>query len=221
MNHPTNYQLIETLRAEGRQVPLLELHLSRARQSALALGYNWPEAAIRTALDHEFQRLPATATHRIRLLCAADGTFQVQIFPLPPTVTPVSIRLCSQRLNSSSWWLQHKTTCRPEYNAAQQWLSKHTDIFDLIFCNEHEHVCEGSRTTLYIQDERGQWLTPPLSCGLLPGVQRRWLLEQSLAREALISLNDLRSAKSLRVSNALRGWLDARLTHPDMVNLSE
>ena len=42
---------------------------------------------------------------------------------------------------------------------------------ELIFLNERDEVCDGTITTVFF--DRGQGMrTPPLTCGLLPGVLR-------------------------------------------------
>ena len=114
-------------------------------------------------------------------------------------------------LEADDPWLRHKTTHRPRFAAAQRWLRAHPDHFDLIFGNAAGDLCEGSRSTIYVRDAAGAWLTPPLASGLLPGVKRQALLDEGAVREARLSLADLRQAPALRVSNALRGCLDARL----------
>ncbi|CAM5779977.1 aminotransferase class IV [Castellaniella caeni] len=156
------------------------------------------------------------AAWRARLLLAPDGQVTLDVQPLPPTASPVSIALARdagveapERMGHR--YLSHKTTHRPWFVGAQGWLQTHPQYFDLIFCDARGNVCEGSRSNLYAQDEQARWLTPPLACGLLPGVQRQWLLEHGLVQEAHLSSTDLRAAPALRVSNALRGWLDARL----------
>src|SRR5690606_875709 len=147
----------------------------------------------------------------LRLLVNRDGSFSLTSNPLAPTPQPVRLALHRDALQADAFWLQHKTTRRPWYDEAQHWLASHADYFDVVFCNAQEQVCEGSRSNVYVQDNAGRWLTPPLSCGLLPGVQRQALLGQGLASEAAISRRDLLDAPAVRVSNALRGWLDAVL----------
>jgi 4-amino-4-deoxychorismate lyase len=210
-----NFQLIETMQAHAGQVPLLSLHLERARSSANALGFVWPESQIVNALEQALASLPAGQISRVRLLVSATGAAQIQTAHLPPTPTPVQLAWGFDTLNPTDLWLQHKTTCRPAYDAAQAWLDRHPEVFDLLYCNTLGHVCEGSRSTLYVRDNCGQWLTPALSCGLLPGVQRTALLRQGLVREAVLTVNDVLEADALRVSNALRGWLDAFLLPGD------
>ncbi len=162
---------------------------------------------------------PGTA-RRLRLLLAADGRLSLESAPLPPTPEPVRIALAADVLGPDAVlaagdpWLRHKTTHRPRFAAAQRWLHTHPDHFDLIFGNAAGDLCEGSRSTVYVRDAAGAWLTPPLASGLLPGVRRQALLDAGFAREAHLSLEDLRQTRALRVSNALRGWLEARIVTP-------
>jgi len=63
----------------------------------------------------------------------------------------------------------------------------------------------------------GRWLTPPLSCGLLPGVMRSVLLDdpQWQIEEAVITRDMLARADAIMLCNALRGVLPAVL--PDVL----
>ncbi|MGB6007493.1 aminotransferase class IV [Castellaniella sp.] len=191
-------------------------------------------AGIRAAsLDAPDSRPPTGpgAAWRLRLLLAADGQISLAAAPLPETPVPVRLAIAAEVLGDASadataepcpppspeprfpddFWRRHKTTRRPWFDAAQHWLQAHTDYFDLVFGDASALLCEGSRCNLYVRDPQGRWLTPTANGGLLPGVQRQWLLDQGLVSEADLSLADLRAAPALRVSNALRGWLDARL----------
>ena len=57
----------------------------------------------------------------------------------------------------------------------------------------------------------GEWLTPALHCGLLPGIARARLLAKGRLREAVLSRSDLARAQGIAFVNSLRGWLDAKL----------
>lgn len=220
--------LIETMRLERGRVALWPGHRARLRASALVLGYPLDAAALDGWLAGRIRGLdadkaagtdtpPASAPQRLRLLLAADGRLSLEAAPLPPTPEPVRIALAADvlgpeaALDAGDPWLRHKTTHRPRFAAAQAWLQAHPEHFDLIFRNTAGDVCEGSRSTIYVRDAAGAWLTPPLASGLLPGVKRQALLDEGAVREARLSLADLRQAPALRVSNALRGCLDARL----------
>lgn len=206
-------QLIETMRVEpGPSIPLLPWHRRRLQASCQALGYVWPGEALFTDLGRLSAGLDAQQNHRVRLLVDVNGAYTLTANPLPPTPQPVQILLAHEALHGDAHWLLHKTTQRPWYASSQHWLAAHPNVFDILFCNEKDELCEGSRTNVYIKNEQGEWLTPALQSGLLPGVMRQHLLDRGLVREALLSRADLLSASALRISNALRGWLDAQLT---------
>lgn len=204
-------QLIETLRIEpGRRIPLLAGHRARLQHACAALGYAWPDA-FDDAITQQLADLDPDGTYRLRMLVSRDGACDIQSNPLPPTIPPVRVRLAHAPLAADPAWLGVKATHRPWYSQPTAWLQTHPDVFDILYCNDRDEACEGSRSNLYIRNADGDWLTPPQHCGLLPGVQRQALLDQGLVREAVISRAQLQQASQIRVSNALRGWLDAIL----------
>ncbi|WP_197713221.1 aminotransferase class IV [Polynucleobacter necessarius] len=78
--------------------------------------------------------------------------------------------------------------------------------FNAIFVNEKGFVTEGGRTSIFIKPQgSADWLTPPVSAGLLPGVMRAALLNnpQLNAREADLSIHDISTVEEIILSNAL------------------
>ena len=209
----TDVRLIETIRIEpGRQTPLLAWHWRRLQDSCTALDYVWPDDALLRDAQQHIGKLDTGGSHRLRLLLNRDGDYSLASDPLPPTPQPVCLELSATPLRADMLWLRHKTTHRPWYEAAQAWLVRNPAFFDVVFCNERDEVCEGSRSNIYVLDAvSDKWLTPPLECGLLPGVQRRALLESGRVDESRITREQLLAAPAIRVSNALRGWLAATL----------
>jgi 4-amino-4-deoxychorismate lyase len=227
MKQDSQPSLIETMKADADAlIVLLPYHLRRLKQSAQALGYVYPGddaviAAITAALDHlnpsgTGSSISTQATDlcgtRVRLLLSPTGQLDIQTAPLPALQGNPFIALTRLRLNSTEPFLQHKTTHRPWYDPTTQWLTQHPDYFDLIFLNEKGELCEGSRSNIYVLKD-GEWLTPPLSSGLLGGVLRTHLLETAQAKEATLTPSDLTADKaSIRLSNALRGWFDVQMS---------
>lgn len=62
---------------------------------------------------------------------------------------------------------------------------------------------EASRTFFSGKKESGR--RPPLSCGLLPGIQREKALRELHALECVLTLDDLRNADEVRIGNSVRG----------------
>jgi para-aminobenzoate synthetase/4-amino-4-deoxychorismate lyase len=57
----------------------------------------------------------------------------------------------------------------------------------------------------------GRWITPPLACGLLPGVGRAVALAEGRVTEAVLHVDDVPRVEAWAFVNSLRGWLDAAL----------
>lgn len=209
--------LIETMKADaGGIIALLPYHLWRLKHSAQALGCAYPgDDAVIAAINATLDQTGAASSNlfgtRVRLLLNPVGQLDIQSVPLPALQGIPLIALNSLRLESTEPFLQHKTTHRPWYDATAHWLTQHPDYFDLIFLNEKNELCEGSRSNIYVL-KKGEWLTPPLSSGLLGGVLRTQLLETGQTKEAILTPSDLTADKaSIRLSNALRGWFDVKL----------
>jgi 4-amino-4-deoxychorismate lyase len=205
----TEFQLIETLRYEP-DIGLirLRLHLARLSRSAGRIGFPKPvEASAR--LDEAVAN--ATTAQRVRLTFDRDGNTAVTTAPFTPLApeTIWTIRIANQRLDSSDKLLRIKTTRRAVYDTARaEYPASQAD--EVIMLNERGEVCEGTITSVFLDDGTGTLRTPPISCGLLAGVLRTELICQRKARVGRITLDDLASGK-LYVGNSLRGLIATRL----------
>lgn len=202
-------RLIETLRLSAGHFPCLAGHLARLQQSAAALGFRCPAAEVRAAL------LALAAMHgqgdwRVRLTLGHGGDIELAAVALDANPAAVqTLVLAPQRLRSDDYLLRHKTTARAVYDAELA-RAMAAGAFDALFLNERGEVCEGARSNLFIQ--RGQrLLTPPLHCGLLPGVLRGELLASGKAEEAVLTLAEVAAADAIYCGNALRGLLPVQL----------
>ncbi|MEI7568328.1 MAG: aminotransferase class IV [Alcaligenaceae bacterium] len=210
---PQNLELIETMCADSQgQITLLDGHVRRLEASTKTFGFSWPG---RSAITHALRTALANHTSpfinlRVRLLLNKQGELQITTAALPALAARPLVALASLTLNSQEWLLQHKTTHRPWYDPTTQWLGAHHDFFDLIFLNERDELCEGSRSNIYVKKDN-DWVTPPLACGLLGGVMREHLLSTRQVREAVLTRTDFEQPEaSLRLSNGLRGWFDVQ-----------
>jgi para-aminobenzoate synthetase/4-amino-4-deoxychorismate lyase len=108
-------------------------------------------------------------------------------------------------------FLRHKTTVRAPYDQGWQ-AAEAAGGFDTLFFNEAGELTEGGRSNVFVKLQ-GRWYTPPLACGLLPGVMRAVLLDDPAwaASERRLTRQDLHAAEAIVVCNALRGALPAYL----------
>ncbi|MGE8686812.1 MAG: aminotransferase class IV family protein [Achromobacter sp.] len=204
-------ELIETILVDAeRRVPLLSRHLTRLEASCKALGYGWGGRAVEADIMLAALGLATPGPHRLRLLVARDGSRNIQTAPLPPLPPKQEAMLAPEALRSSEPLLRYKTTYRPWYTKTIEWLPSHPHIFDLLYLNERGELCEGSRSNVYLRMD-GDWYTPPVDSGCLPGVQRAELLDTGRVEARVLTLADLHAAEEVRLSNALRGWFTVAL----------
>lgn len=206
--HTQAFELIETLRLEGKTIALFEQHVARLQKSAAALGWPIPtSAAVQTCMDVVVKQSQFELI-RLRLTLNAQGQLAATSTALEPVQQPVKIALYSTPVTSTDPFLQYKTTARALYNKALA-EAKAAGLFDYLFCNEKGELTEGSRSNVFILLD-DQWYTPPLSSGLLAGVQRAILLDELKAQARVLSQDDLAQAQQIIVCNALYGALQAR-----------
>ena len=200
------FELIETMRLERGTYALLAYHLKRLAASARALGFVCDLPAITDELAvHAIEN--SDGVRRVRLSLAHDGSWKIVLARLPEEISsPQYALFADEILDAEDYLLRHKTTARSRYDRALQGLLDHPQIFDAIFLNTRGEVCEGARSNVFIERD-GVLLTPPLSCGLLPGVMRRHLLESGRAVEQVLYKEDLLNASRVYLANALRGLI--------------
>ncbi len=203
------FDLFETMHAtRDAGCRHLERHLRRIAASAAHFGFSFDRAAVLSELERACAALP-DGPHRLRMALGRNGGIALQTAALTPLETPVKILLAKQPTISTDPWLRHKTTLRERYDAGWR-MAESVGAFDMLFCNEQGEITEGGRSNLFIK-LHGQWITPPLSAGVLPGIMRRILLDDPEwdAEERRLTPDDLHAAEAIVVCNALRGVLPA------------
>ena len=207
---PTGLALIETMRAENGSVPLLHRHLARLVTSAHAFGIACDVARIAARVEAAARASVEGGPQRLRLLVPAHGEPGLQVDRLEalPAGT-VRVAWSTTPVDADAWPLAHKTTLRGHYDRALR-DAQARGLFDLLHVNHHGEVTEGARSNVFVRLD-GQWLTPPLSCGVLPGAMRAELLSDPCwnAREAILRPADVARAECVVFCNALRGTLRA------------
>ncbi|HEM7887827.1 TPA: bifunctional anthranilate synthase component I family protein/class IV aminotransferase, partial [Burkholderia cenocepacia] len=211
------FQLFETTaatRADG--IRHLDRHLARLQRSADAFGFRFDADALRREIDARCAALDGDGAYRMKLTLAKDGATEIVAAPLRPLPAgPVGVLLACEHgfapTRASDALLLHKTTRRAEYDRAWQ-AAEALGGFDMLFVNERGEVTEGGRSNLFVKLD-GQWVTPPLASGVLPGVMRGVLLDDPAfgAVERVVTRDDLARAQGLLLTNALRGALDTVL----------
>lgn len=205
---PREFHLLETMRHEAGALRSLDAHLARVAASADYFGFRFDAAAVRGALA---ARLAGAGDARVRLRCYRDGTVGVDVEDLPPPPAgPVRLAIDPEPIDSTACWPHHKTSLREPYTSR---LARHPEADDVVLTNERGEVTESTTANLAVRLD-GRWWTPPLDCGVLPGVRRGLLLARGELAERVLRPDDLRRAEGLALVNSLRGWRGATLVAP-------
>jgi para-aminobenzoate synthetase/4-amino-4-deoxychorismate lyase len=187
--------------------PLIELHLDRLQDSASYFDFPSDRAAVQAALEtHAKGFMPDASepSRKVRLLLHSDGTWHITDEPLQTSPSPLRVRLARQRIDPNDPMYFHKTTHRPLYAEALK-AAIQQGYDDMIFLNQQGEVTEGAIHNIFVE-KNGRLFTPPIQCGLLPGVHRRHILEtRPNAIEQVLCPDDLRAADRIYLSNAVRG----------------
>jgi para-aminobenzoate synthetase/4-amino-4-deoxychorismate lyase len=211
------FRLLETLRWDpvgepGREggYHLLAEHLRRLAASAAYFQFHVDGAAVRDALFQFSKTLPS-APHRVRLLVDRDGRCACEASLLVTQgAARVRLALAAAPVDSSNVFLYHKTTARSVYDAA---AAAFPDADDVLLWNEHGELTETCAANICLCLD-GEWLTPPVSSGLLPGTYRAGLLAEGRVAERVLTRDDLSLASAIAVVNSVRGWREADIISP-------
>ncbi|MFT4184587.1 MAG: aminotransferase class IV family protein [Rhizobium sp.] len=204
-----DFSLIETLRYEPQTgFVRLRLHLARLQRSARRLGFPAPKDALSKL---EAAVAGATTPLRVRLTFNRTGQAAVTTAAFKPLAadTVWRVRLAQTRIDSADTLLRVKTTRRAVYEAARAEYSA-DEADEVLLLNEKGEACEGTITSIFLDDGSGRLRTPPISSGLLAGVLRTELICQRKARVGRIRSEDLAN-RTLYVGNSLRGLIRAQL----------
>ena len=152
-----------------------DLHMERLENSAQSLGLVFDKEAIHSALIGHCEHL--RGAHKVRLELARNGNLEItsQVLKLKSHPRTWRVAISKNPVDSQNPLLVHKTTERSFIEAELERLKQITGCDEVLFFNENGELCEGSFTNVFIVED-GRMFTPPITCGLLPGILRRVLI---------------------------------------------
>ncbi|MFC1826787.1 aminodeoxychorismate synthase component I [Thermodesulfobacteriota bacterium] len=225
------FKLIETMLWHSESgYWLLDLHLNRLAESADYFFYQLDLDKIKADLNElaeGFLNNVPVENQRVRLTLSKHGEIELTSTVLPEGLFPGNNPLAVLELDvfgdlsnavfsgrnsdSNSPYLFHKTTLRKLYDDERS-RAVNKGFYEVLFVNEKGEVTEGSYTNIFMQ-KGGKLITPPVSCGLLPGVFRNFLLKESpeIIEEASFTRKDIEQAEAVYVGNSVRGLVRVSL----------
>ena len=146
---------------------------------------------------------------RVRLLLDNKGNLNFESKSLLPSEGNQSLKVClaKEPIHSGNVFLYHKTTHREVYDSARKDFAECDDV---LLRNERDELTEFTIGNLVVEMD-GVLFSPPLSCGLLPGVFRKHLLETGQVQERIIRAEELKDCAQLFLINSVRKWQHAEI----------
>ncbi|MEQ8664131.1 MAG: aminotransferase class IV [Rhodospirillales bacterium] len=194
--------LIESIFASVGGAPRLQRHLERLFASAGELGIPCDKHVIEVRAMEALRNVYGPS--KVRLVLQPDGALTIDTVPLSPLPEAPTAIVANVRLPADDPLLRHKTTRRKIYDLERARLGGVENGFDVIFLNDRDEVAEGAISNVFARFG-SELVTPPLDCGLLPGVMRAELLADHGAQERILTLDNLRAADAVILTNAVRG----------------
>ncbi len=212
-NLNNNFYLIETFKydADKQQFDHLAEHLYRLDDSAGYFGFKLKQYVIDERLDEIKNELKNKKEHhKIRLCAYQNGDVDISYEAIPkPDNSEKRVIIGEQKISSRSIFQYHKTSRREVY-IEEFAKAKKEGYYDAIILNEHNEVAEGCIHNLFIR-KGGKLITPPIKAGVLHGIYRQKIIDTEYAIEKRITLDDLKNADEVLLSNSVRGLVKVEL----------
>ncbi|MBN8545710.1 MAG: chorismate-binding protein [Ignavibacteria bacterium] len=197
------YRIFETMLIDKGSIPLIELHKERMAQSAKVNLFCFsPGSFTKTILDALFDT-DETKKYKLKILLGKYGDMESEVKELVPLPEENFAAFSGKRISSKNPFLYSKTTERALYDNEREIVEKE-GLFDLIYLNEKDEVCEGGISNLFAKID-GKWHTPPVGCGLLEGIGRSLFMKKTGAIERVLYKEDISGAEEVVLTNAVRG----------------
>ena len=197
---PNGSGIFETIKTVDGQPWALSRHMRRALNSARRNDQPFPnEDLIRSAVSETIAANPFTIG-RLRLLFGVDGSFRVthQEYREIETAAKLGIRDLSEEVSGP-------IEKRYPYTKNLEILTeaKSAGFDDFVMINRDGFITETAIANLVFQLD-GEWITPPLADGVLPGVMRALLIEKNGVIVRQIQANHLNQIESGFVVSSLK-----------------
>ena len=192
--------VFETIKTVDNSPWALSRHMRRAVTSSKQLGFSIAgEDVVRKGVA----LLCSTEKYSnglLRLSFGSDGDWSAVHLPYTPLFEPATLVTYKDRISVAGQPVKNY----PYTHRLDILNSVKVQGFDeAIIVNELGRVCEGSVTNLLLKID-GQWVTPPISDGVLAGVMRALVVEYCGVAVKSIEVADLSKVQSAFLLSSLR-----------------
>ncbi|MGD0832495.1 MAG: aminodeoxychorismate synthase component I [Terracidiphilus sp.] len=210
------FELLESILWNDGYV-LLREHLERMQSSAEYFEFKFDRETVIAALEEIENYFERGKRIKVRIQLERGGAVKITHARAAELAGMERVMISAKRVFSGDRFLRHKTTRRALYELQyEEALRKGCD--EVLFLNERDEATEGAMSNLFVEKD-GQWLTPPVTSGALPGTYRRRMLETNPSTvERVLKLEDLLCADAVYFCNSVRGLRKVRVVQHDSRN---
>jgi para-aminobenzoate synthetase/4-amino-4-deoxychorismate lyase len=184
-------------------------HLKRLRSSARYFDFNCNLPKVRNELKKLQSKFTRNKAYKVRVLLSRDGSLECGYEQVPVSKGIKTVAVSKHRRQPQDVFLRHKTTNRSIYDAEYR-RARAKGCVDIIFMNTRNEFTEGAISNIIVEVD-GMLYTPPLSCGVLPGVYRGYLIKKGLVKERVITPAFFKKAKRVFICNSVRGMSEVKV----------
>ncbi|GGF20496.1 aminodeoxychorismate synthase, component I [Halobacillus andaensis] len=198
------FQLLESMKLEGGEYPLLPYHIDRLKQSAQYFNFSYDENSVYDILN-KWRKENPRGLFKVRLLLDESGTVGGEVQSIQPPPERVICALAKHPVDENNPFLYHKTTHRAVYEAHKQ-----EGVFAVLLWNSKDELTEFTMANVVVK-QGGEYFTPQVNSGLLRGAFRELLLSERKIKEKKIYKSDLDTCEEVWMINGVRGWIKVDL----------
>jgi para-aminobenzoate synthetase/4-amino-4-deoxychorismate lyase len=191
-----DFEIFETMKSIDGIIQNLDFHLARLKKSMQYFGFN-SKNIVFPQIDY--------GAKKVRLSVKQNGEYDIKISDIDKILTN-KVVISDIIIDAGDIFLQHKTSRRKIYNTEYQKYN----VYDVIFINNLGFISEASRNNIFIK-KQNQWITPPLLAGILSGIMRQIFMETTQVLEKNITLDELKNADEVWLSNSINGLIKVEL----------
>ncbi|MGN8645338.1 aminodeoxychorismate synthase component I [Gracilibacillus sp. HCP3S3_G5_1] len=195
--------LLESLKLDNGNYPLMDYHIQRLNHSAQYFGYPFAMDKVKeelAILANQFKK----GVYKVRLVYHPSGKMELECQPVKPIDGPIRTIVAPTPVDKNNIYLYHKTTNREIYQKIDQATPPH--VLSTLLWNNEGYITEFTIGNIVVEKD-GRFFTPPVSDGLLPGTQRLQLLEENKIKEKQIPLSELKQYEQIWFINSIQGWV--------------
>ena len=198
--------LFETILLYKGKPIFLDEHLARINKSIVDLGWNIKKLEKDEAFQYldnnkngfEYEVLKIVLSEKNRLFLKREYIYTEKDYQ-----RAFSLNISEVRRNESSIFTFHKTLNYGD-NILEKRNSKKMGYDEPIFLNSKNQVTEGATSNVFVV-VGDKIYTPKLSCGLLNGIVRQYIVSNYDVIESEIDLEFLNNADEIFLTNSLFG----------------